>query len=49
MMRRIHLDTITFKYLASLVVHEHLDTCLMDIVTTYLYGNLDNGIYIKIS
>ena len=41
------IDAITFSYLISLVVHEKLDICLMDIVT-YLYGSLDNDIYMKI-
>jgi len=31
-----------------LVVTESLDMHLMDVVTTYLYGSLDNNIYMKI-
>ena len=41
------MDGITFRYLVSLAVHEKLDMRLMDVVTTYLYGTLDNDIYIK--
>jgi hypothetical protein len=43
------VDTITLRYIMSLVVHEKIDMHLMDIVTTYLYRNLDNNIYMKIS
>jgi hypothetical protein len=42
------VDTITFRFLISLVVTESLDMRLMDVVTTYLYGLLDNDIYMKI-
>lgn len=42
------MDAITFRYLISLVVHEKLDMHLMDVVTAYLYGSLDNEIYMKI-
>jgi hypothetical protein len=42
------VDAITFRFLISLVVTESLDMCLMDVVTTYLYGSLDNDIYMKI-
>ena len=42
------MDVITFGFLISLVVRENLDMRLMDVVTTYLYGSLDNNIYIKI-
>ena len=42
------MDAITFKFLISLVVTESLDMHLMDMVTTYLYGSLDNDIYMKI-
>jgi hypothetical protein len=31
-----------------LVVTESLDMRLMDVVITYLYGSLDNNIYMKI-
>jgi hypothetical protein len=42
------VDAITFRFLISLVVTESLDMRLMDVVTTYLYGSLDNDIYMKI-
>ena len=40
--------TITFRFLISLVAKENLDMRLMDVVTAYLYGSLDNDIYMKI-
>jgi mannitol-specific phosphotransferase system IIBC component len=42
------MDAITFKFLIGLVVSKTLDICLMDVVTTYLYGTLDKQIYMKI-
>ena len=42
------VDAITFRYLISLAVCENLDMRLMDVVTAYLYGTLDNEIYMKI-
>lgn len=42
------VDAITFRYLISLVVREKLDMRLMDVVTAYLYGSLDNEIFMKI-
>ena len=42
------IDAITFRYLISLAVSEGLDMCLMDVVTTYLYGSLDANVYMKI-
>jgi len=39
---------ITFQYLISLATHKRLDTCLMDVVTIYLYGSIDNDVYMKI-
>ena len=42
------MDTITFRFLISLVGKKNLDLQLMDAVTTYLYGSLDNNIYMKI-
>jgi hypothetical protein len=41
------VDVITFQYLISFATHERLDTCLMDVVTAYLYGLIDNDIYMK--
>jgi len=43
------MDAITFRYLMSLSVSNNLDMYLMDVVTAYLYGSLDNDIYMKIS
>ena len=42
------MDAITFIFFISLVVTENLDMRLMDVVTAYLYGSLDNDIYMKI-
>jgi hypothetical protein len=42
------VDAITFRFLIRLIVTESLDMRLMDVVTTYLYGSLDNDIYIYI-
>ena len=37
-----------FQYLISLLVSERLDMCLMDVITAYLYGMLENDIYMKV-
>ena len=42
------MDAITFRFLISLVAKENLDMRLMDVVIAYLYGLLDNNIYMKI-
>ena len=42
------VDAITFRYIISLTTHEKLEMCLMDVVTAYLYGSLENDIYMKI-
>ncbi|KAL0548866.1 hypothetical protein IC582_013343 [Cucumis melo] len=42
------VDAITLKYLISLTVCKNLDMHLMDVVTAYLYGSLENEIYMKI-
>ena len=42
------MDAITFRFFISLVAKENLDMRLMDVVTTYLCGLLDNDIYMKI-
>ena len=42
------MDEITFRYLISLAISKNLEMRLMDVVTTYLYGSLDNDIYMKI-
>ena len=39
---------MTFRYLTSLAIHKNLEIHLMDVITTYLYGSLDNEIYVKI-
>ena len=39
---------ITFRYLISLSVSEGLDMHLMDVITAYLYGMLENDIYMKV-
>ena len=42
------MDAITFHFLISLAVSKGLDIRLMDVITAYLYGSIDNDIYIKI-
>ena len=42
------MDSIIFRYLICLAVSKGLDLCLMNVVTTYLHGYLDNDIYMKI-
>ena len=42
------MDAIPLRYLISFTVHEQLKLHLMDVVTTYLYGSLDNEINMKI-
>ena len=42
------MDTTTFRYLISLAVSQNLEMRLMDVVTAYLYGDLDTQIYMKI-
>ena len=42
------MEAITFRFLISLVVPEGLDMRLMDVITTYLYGSMDNDICMKI-
>ena len=42
------IDATTLRYLITLIVSGELSTRLMDVVTIYLYGTLDNEIYIKI-
>ena len=36
------VDATTFQYLISLIVCEKLEMHLIDVITTYLYGSLDN-------
>jgi len=42
------LDATTFRYLISLVAQEGLNLHLVDVVTAYLYGSLENDIYMKL-
>ncbi|GJT46040.1 copia protein [Tanacetum coccineum] len=42
------MDAITFRYLISLAVSKNLEMRLMKVVTAYLYGSIDNDIYMKI-
>jgi hypothetical protein len=42
------MDGITFRYLISMTVNMYLKMKLMDVVTAYLYGNLDSDIYMKV-
>ena len=38
----------TFRYLISMAVNLNLEMKLMDVVTAYLYENLDSDIYMKV-
>ena len=42
------MDAITFRFLINWIVPEGLDMHLMNVITTYLYGSMDNDIYMKI-
>ena len=42
------MDIIKFRYLISLSVSKGLNMRLMDVITTYLYGMLENDIYMKV-
>ncbi|CAA7046521.1 unnamed protein product [Microthlaspi erraticum] len=42
------MDAITFRFLMSLAASQNLEMYLMDVVTAYLYGSLENEIYMKI-
>ena len=42
------VDATTFRFLISLAVCEKLEIRLMNVITAYLYGSLDNDIYMKI-
>jgi Reverse transcriptase (RNA-dependent DNA polymerase) len=41
------VDVITFRFLISLIITENLQMRLMDVVTVYLNGSLNNDIYMK--
>jgi hypothetical protein len=42
------MNGITFQYLISLTIQNHLSLQLMDVMTAYLYGSLDSDIYMKV-
>jgi hypothetical protein len=42
------MDASTFRYLISMAINMGLKMKIMDVVTAYLYGNLDSNIYMKI-
>jgi hypothetical protein len=42
------MSGITFRYLISLAIQNHLSMQLMDVVITHLYGSLDSEIYMKV-
>ncbi|KAM2586121.1 hypothetical protein TB2_046911 [Malus domestica] len=42
------IGVISFCYLISLVVSEKLNMQLIDVVTAYLYGDLDMKMYMKV-
>jgi hypothetical protein len=41
------MDSTSFRYLLSLAVQLTLETRLLDVVTAYLYGDLDAELYLK--
>jgi hypothetical protein len=42
------MNGITFQYLISLVIQNHLSLKLMDVMIAYLYESLDSDIYMKV-
>ena len=42
------MDVITYNFLISLAVPKGLDMHLMNVIIVYLYGSMDNDIYMKI-
>ena len=42
------MDAIIFRFLISLLIVENLDMRLMDVIIAYLYGSLDDDLYMKI-
>jgi hypothetical protein len=42
------MNEITFRYLISLTIQNHLSLQLMHVVTAYLYESLDSNIYMKV-
>ena len=41
------MDCTSFRYLLSLTVQLSLETQLLDVITAYLYGDLETELYIK--
>lgn len=41
------MDSTSFRYLLSLAVHLSLETRLLDVLTAYLYGDLEAKLYLK--
>ena len=41
------MDTITFCLLISLTILEGLNMHLINVIISYLYGSIDNDIYMK--
>ena len=42
------MDANAFCFLISLAVSKGLDIRIVDVITTYLYGSIDNDMYMKI-
>ena len=42
------MNIITFQFLISLMILKGWDMCLMNVFTTFLYGFINNDIYMKI-
>ena len=42
------MDATTFRFLTSFATHASLHMQMMDVVTAYLYGNLDKEIYMQV-
>ena len=42
------MDITTFRYLVCMAMLKGLDMHLINVVTAYLYGSLNNNIYMRI-
>lgn len=42
------MDSTTFRFLVAFATHQSLTMKMMDVVTAYLYGHLDEEIYMKV-
>ena len=42
------MDAMSFRWLIHFTIQQSLHICLMDVVTAYLYGDLDQDLYMKI-